>query len=124
MGGTLGTVNLDNIQTVNHRKSGNVIVLPVPTKDSSEVETFDMGGNQEVVDVKGYYSTTSIADTKTLVDALLALMDADQAVIDLVTQQTGTLTVRVEGIQIDWDVSTTATSVVANYGVTCVRTKA
>jgi len=123
MGGTLGTVALDNIQEISHRKSGNIIVIPIPTKDSKDTETFDMGGNQEVVTINGYYTSTAIADTKAKADALLALMDADQAVVDLTTLQVGTLKVRVTTVQITWALDTTATSVVASYVVECIRTK-
>jgi len=118
---TLGAVTLENIQTISHRKQGSVLTLPIPLEDSDKTEIFDLGGNQELFDITGFFESTSVAATKTKVDSLFALMNASQANIDLITDQTGTIPVKVAGLQITWDITDTPTSVIANYAVSLIR---
>lgn len=124
MAATLGGKDLSRVQQISHRKSGNVLVIPIPTRDSDEAEVIDLGGNTETITIIGIFDSTSVADTKAKGAALLGLMNASQAAIDLITDQTGTLKVRVRNVDITWDISDTPTSVIAGYSITVVRTRA
>ena len=120
---TLGAVTLENVQQINERKAGNMIVIPIPTKNSGETETFDLGGNTEVFEITGIFDGTTVAEVKTKKDDLKDLMNAAQAVIELITDQTGTVNVRVRDVSVTWDIGTTPVSTICNYNVVCVRTK-
>ena len=123
MAATLDGNDLSKVHQISHRKSGNVMVIPIPTRDSDEAEVIDLGGNTELITITGIFDSTSIAGTKAKSDALLALMNANQAAIELITDQTGTLNVRVRSVDITWDISNTPTSVIAGYSITVVRTR-
>ena len=122
MAATLGGVNLDNIQSITQSKSGNIMPITIPMADSNETEVFDLGGNLEVVELDGFYTSDSVANTKTKVDALMALFDGSQdTAISLITDQTGTLSVKIAELSISWSIGDTPTSVVANYGLKLLR---
>ncbi len=121
---TLGGETLGSVQQISQRKTGVVLPFPLPLNDSSEAEVFDLGSNLETFSVRGIFQTTTIAATKVLVDAIFALKTGNQKnKIDLVSDQTGTIGVKVMDIDITWDVADTPTSVVANYNVVLVRSK-
>lgn len=124
MAATLDGVNLSKVQQISQRKSGNVIVISIPTKDSDETEVIDLGGNTELVTITGILESTSVAATKVKADALLGLKTGGQSVIELITDQTGTLNVMVQDVNITWDLTDTPTSVIAGYSVTVARGKA
>ena len=122
MAATLAGVPLDNIQQITQSKVGNIMPIPIPMGDSDQTEVFDLGGNLETISVEGYYTSDSVANTKTKVDALLALFDGSQdTAISLITDQTGTLSVKIADVSITWSIGDTPTSVVANYGIKLLR---
>ena len=124
MAATIGGVDLSRVHQISDRLSGNVVVLPLPTKGSSETEVIDLGGQTQSYTITGIFETISVVDTKAKVDALKALMTASQTPVTLSTDQTGDKNVIVRTVDITWDVTDTPTSVIAGYSVTVVQTRA
>ena len=124
MAATLDGVDLSKVHQISHRKTGNVIVISIPTRDSDETEVIDLGGNTELITITGIFESTSVVNTKVKVDALLGLKTGNQPVITLSTDQTGNLNVMVRDVNITWDVTDTPTSVIAGYSVTVARGRA
>lgn len=124
MAATLGGVDLSKLHQLSDRKSGNIIVLPIPTLDSDETEAIDLGGNTRTITMTGLFDTNTVADTKAKADALRGLMTANQTPITLSTDQTGSVSVMVRNVDITWDISDTPVSNIAGYSVTVVEAKA
>lgn len=102
---TLNAIDLTACENISADKNGNIIPLPMPTGDSDETEVFDMLGVTKIISVRGKFTGTDVATVKAKIDAIEALIDGDQsATVDFVSDQTGTIAVKVASIKSNWDV--------------------
>jgi len=116
---TLNAKSLGTVQNISKSKITNIMVLPMPTEDSDATEFFDMLGVVESITVTGFFSSDTISATKDLMDDIDELADGTQDdTISFVSDQTGTVAVKVQSVRSSWD-STTRTK--CNYTVTLVK---
>ena len=119
---TLGGVTLhDGVNSIiietDAKKDSIMTVLPLYLSDSDETDVFDFGGTTKIITITGVYIDTSIANLKTWVDSVEALIQGHQDVqagypLDFVDDLRGTIKVKVmdfnstyvEGakLKIDW----------------------
>ncbi len=102
---TLAGISLTGCKSIGNSKKGNLIPLPMPTGDSDETEVFDMLGVTRTLNITGDFSESTIAATKAIIDQIEALVDGDQSLnVDFVSDQTGTISAKVDSISSDWEV--------------------
>jgi len=99
----LGGITITGVSGIRVEKAGNIVSLPMPTKDSNETELFDMLGVLKVIGISGDFGESTIAATKAKVDALEGIVDGDQSVIAFSSDQTGTINVMVSSVNTTWD---------------------
>lgn len=100
---TLNGIDLQKVETLTIDKRGNILQLPMPTRDSNESETFDMLGVTKVVTVIGVLSANII----TAITAFEGLCGGDQQnSVDFVAAGyiPATLKVKVNQVRTSWDI--------------------
>jgi hypothetical protein len=101
---TINAVELDGVSAISFTKDANIIPLPLPGSDSDATETFDMLGVTKVITLNGVYAGETAA-VKSDIDILIALIDGDQdASIDFISDQTGTLSVKIASVDVSWEI--------------------
>ncbi len=101
---TLGLVSLTGCNRISTEKTANIIPLPIPGKDADETEVFDLLGVVKLLSVDGRFSSSTISATKSLIDALEALITGDQSTVSFTSDQTGTISVMVNNVAVTWEV--------------------
>ena len=100
---TLGGVSLGYVTSVGETKNANIEIIPRPRSDSAAALTYDFFGATRELTIAGKITATSIANLKTAMDNLRALISGNQAnTISLVTDVTGTVSVLVREITFEW----------------------
>lgn len=100
---TLNSIDLQKVESIRVEKRGNILQLPMPTKDSNESETFDMLGVTKIVTVSGVLNT----NITTTIASLEALCGGDQQ-NSVVFSASGflptTVNVKVNAVNTTWDI--------------------
>ena len=102
---SLGGIDLSQLNSIDINKRSNLLPLPMPTGDSDETEVFDMLGVVKTITLNGQIVESSVSAVKAIVDSLEALAAGDQEnTISFISDQTGTISVKVMSIQIGWKI--------------------
>lgn len=80
---TVGGITLEGdgncfIEENNARKEGMLTPMPLYMLDSDETDVFDFGGVIKTINFTGVYVGTSIANVKTFIDSVEALIQGQQ----------------------------------------------
>lgn len=115
---TIAGIDLGHIQSLRQEKwAPGIIPINIPTKDSDETEVFDYFGAIKRISIEGIYDGDT-ATIKAAVDAINALISGNQEnSVSLITDQTGTLSVKVERFNAEWDIPGTK----ATYSLSVVQ---
>ena len=111
---TLNAIDLDNgtnarITSNDADKTPNLTTLPLYLNDSDNTDVFDAGGVVKTINLTGSYSDSSVANLKTFIDSLEALVQGHQDTdagypIDFVDDLRGTIKVKVLTFNSSWNV--------------------
>lgn len=103
---TIDGNDLGDVQSIAVTKDANIIQISLPAGDSDEAETFDLLGTTKIITVGGTFSGSTVADIKTSLDTILALVDGDQEnSVDFVSEITGTISVKIGSMDFVQDVT-------------------
>lgn len=89
-------------------KEGNLVIMPLYLNDSDLTDVFDVGGSTKTITLTGYHIADNVADLKTWIDSIEALIQGHQdidagAPYDLVDDIRGTIKVKVLSFNSPWD---------------------
>lgn len=100
---TINGIELEGVSTIGAPKTANILPFPMPTGDSDETETFDMLGVIRTLNIVGQFSG-EIATIKAKVDSIYALINGNQNNVNFVSDQTGTVSVKISEFDPVWNV--------------------
>jgi hypothetical protein len=103
----LNDISLGKLKGIDNTKTANIIVLPLPTGDSDETETFDMLGVVRTITLSGSF-VGSRDDIVADIESFEALVDGEQETsyeLDVDEISADTLYVKIESIRTNWDLS-------------------
>jgi len=101
---TLGSVTLENVETIDVEKNANIIPIPTPTQDSDQTIVFDMLGVTKIIGVRGFFTGVDIATVKAKSDQLEALANGFQGTVVFYSPCTGNVNVMIMEVRLAWDV--------------------
>ena len=101
---TLNGIDLIGCEGIIVDKQANIIPLTLPTEDSDATEVFDMLGVLKTITITGKVAKSTIAQTKAVIDSLEGIPTGDQATVNFVSDQTGTIEIMVQQVLSNWDI--------------------
>ena len=100
---TINGSSLGQVNQIASTKDGNIIPIAFPGEDSDVTDTFDLLGVTRIMNVQGTFTGADTAAVKTQVDVIEDLIDGNQEnSVDFVTDQFGTLSVKIASFDVVW----------------------
>lgn len=103
----LNDISLGKLKSIDNTKNANIIVLPMPTADSDETETFDMLGVTRSITLNGSFvgNRGDIVVTIASFEALCAGTQEESVPLDVDELGGDPVNVMIESIRTNWDLA-------------------